>query len=266
MKRPKWKRWIAVASVIAIASAATAAPSPGEGKTDALRLVDRVVEASATAATLSADFVYTVTSAKQQQAVTGSVKLAKPNLARFRYEQLLRPAFPAPIASDGERLFTFTPESFDEQTRRFKPGPFDPLLGAAQASGLVPGGGRVDSGPVEASGKNLLLWDFAPVQAFFDAEYALARNVYVRDRSKLELEKPQTIDGVRYQVLFHRFEPGNIAGGESSAFDQRLYVAPDGLIHMYLLEFTSAGAGGAQMARLKNVRLNEPIDESAFEF
>lgn len=228
-------------------------------------ILQRVKDASADARTLSADLVYTVTSAKQQQLVLGKIKLAKPNYARLTYSYMAQPAFPNLVASDGETVYTFTPSSFQEN-RTFAPGPFDSALGAKQASGLVPGGGRFDEQPSDVSGREILLWDAALIQAFFDPIQAIHGQLYVRDLANLVAEEPVEIDGVLYDVLYHRFIPGNIAGGESSSFHQRLYVAPDGLIHMYILEFQSAGAAGTQVARLKNVKLNEPMNADNFIF
>ena len=95
---------------------------------------------------------------------------------------------------------------------------------------------------------------------------AIHRQLYVSDLADLVAEEPVEVDGVLYDVLYHRYTRGNIAGGELSSFNQRLYVAPDGLIHMYVLEFQSAGAAGTQVTRLKNVKLNEPMAADDFSF
>ncbi|MEO1496621.1 MAG: hypothetical protein AAFV43_05670 [Planctomycetota bacterium] len=216
--------------------------------------------------TLSGSFLYTVTSARQQQQVVADVRLMKPNFARLKYTYQANPAFPAIVASDGKKLHTFTPELFDNGTRSFREGPYDSLLGAKQASGLAPGGGSFASTPVARNGANIRLWDAAPIQAFFDPGLAVERHLYVRDFAELEWEPRVEIDGVLYDVVYHRFEQGNIAGGEGSAFDQRLYVGPDGLVHMYVLEFESAGARGVQVARLHNLVLNEPMEAADFAF
>ena len=225
----------------------------------------RLVSASAWAKTLSADFVYTVTSAKQQQLVRGEVRMMKPNLARFRYDFMANPAFPSPIAADGEKLYTFTPSSF-KSNRTFTPGPYDSLLGAQQASGLIAGGGKITNEKLDPNGRNILLWDAAPIQAFFDPEFAIRRHLYAGDLSELIIEDPVDLDGVAHDVIYHFYRFGNIAGKEKSSFHQRLYVAPDGIIRMYVLEFESAGARGTQVMRLKNVRINEPMDPSEFAF
>lgn len=228
-------------------------------------ILQRVEDASADARTLSADLVYTVTSAKQQQMVLGKIQLMKPNYARLTYSYMAQPAFPNLVASDGDKVYSFTPSSF-QANRTFAPGPFDSILGAKQASGLAPGGGQFDERSSDAKGGSIVLWDAAPVQAFFDPVNAIYGQLYARDLSDLVAEGPVEIDGVTYDVLYHHFIPGNIAGGESSSFHQRLYVAPDGLVHMYVLEFQSAGAAGTQVARLKNVKLNEPMDAKDFVF
>lgn len=229
------------------------------------KILHRLQEASENTSTLSADFVYTVTSAKQQQLVLAKVRLKKPNYARITYSYMAQPAFPSLVASDGNEVYTFTPSSF-QPNRTFAPGPFDSVLGAKQASGLAPDGGKFKAFPSEADGKDLLLWDAAPIQAFFNPTWAIRRQLYAHDLSELVAEDPVEIEGTTYDVLYHRYLAGNIAGGEQSSFHQRLYIAPDGLIHMYILEFQSAGAGGTQVARLKNVKINEEMSEDSFLF
>lgn len=225
----------------------------------------RIATASAQTKTLSADLIYTVTSARQQQFTRGSVKLMKPNYARVTFDYLAQPAFPSLVASDGKHLHTFTPSSFRED-RRFNPTPdFDPLLGAKQASGLAAGGGRYTKQASPTDGSGVVLWDAAPIQSFFTPRGAVWQ-LYARGYDDFTLEPPVEIDGVKYDVLHHHFERGNIAGGENSEFDQRLYVAPDGVIHQYVLEFESAGARGTQVTRLKNVVTNTPMEEADFEF
>lgn len=234
--------------------------------TPAAKTVEEVVErmraGCESAETLSADLVYSVSSAKRQQLVHGKVKLKKPNLAKLEYSFIAEPAFPSLVGCDGETVCTFTPESFRED-RTFEPGPYDPLLCARQASGLAGGGGRFGYEPAGDKASRVKLWDAAPVQAFFDPIWA-ARQLYSPSFEDFELIEPQTLDGIRYEVLYHRYETGNIAGGANSAFDQRLYVAPGGLIHQYLLEFESAGARGVQVARLKNVETNAEMAEEDF--
>ena len=82
----------------------------------------------------------------------------------------------------------------------------------------------------------------------------------------MDAEGDQELDGVTYKVLHHHFGGGNIAGGENSDFEQRLYVGPDNLIHMYVLEFTSAGRPGIQIMRLRNIKVNVPMTRSSFAF
>ncbi|WP_146444203.1 LolA family protein [Botrimarina colliarenosi] len=226
------------------------------------KLLGRMHDACNDAKTLSADLVYTVSSVKRQQLVTANVKLMKPNFAKVEYTYIAEPAFPSLLGCDGDRVCLFTPSSF-RADRTFEPGPFDPLLGAQQASALAKGGGSFSFAPADGEASNVRLWDAAPLQAFFNPDWA-ARQLYASDFSEFNLESPQTIDGVRYDVLYHRFQQGNIAGGASSNFNQRLYVAPDGLIHQYVLEFQSADAKGVQVARLKNVETNEPMDAEDF--
>ncbi len=253
--------WIAAALPVAAQQEFVLA---GEDREPLREVLQRMREGCGGAKTLSADFVYAVTEPKRQQLVTAKVKLMKPNFAKVEYTYIAEPAFPSLLGCDGDRVAIFTPSSF-RPNRTFKPGPFDPLLGAQQASAKAEGGGSFAFEPAQPDANNVRLWDAAPLQAFFDPAWA-ARQLYAGGFSQFELETPKTIDGVQYDVLYHRFEQGNIAGGASSAFDQRLYVAPDGLIHLYVLEFKSAGAKGVQVARLKNVKTGEPMDEADFRF
>lgn len=247
---------LAMALAMLLIPAFSSALDPA-GKRSVEGILARMQRGSDATKTLSADLVYSVSSAKRQQLVRGSIELMKPNLAKVVYDYLAEPPFPCLVGCDGQTVCTFTPDSF-RRDRTFEPGPFDPLLGARQASGLVGGGGRFNHEPVGEDARQVRLWDAAPLQAFFDPIWA-ARQLYSPGFEAFELLEPQTLDGVRYDVLYHRYETGNIAGGAGSAFDQRLYVAPDGLIHQYVLEFESAGARGVQVARLKNVETNTPM-------
>jgi outer membrane lipoprotein-sorting protein len=229
-------------------------------------ILKRVQAAYRRTTTLSADFTYTVTSAKRQQVVEGRVLLKKPNLARVTFSYLREPAFPSLVASDGKLFYTFTPDSFNTTTREFTAMPFNPRLGAKQASGLLPGGGTISRSPVTPSGDNLRLWDATTVQAFFDPISAIQRTLFIENPNLLTYEGKQTLNGVTYRVLRHYFPNGNIAGGEDSPFNQWLYIGPDDLIHQYVLEFVSAGKPGVQVARLTNIRTNRPIQDSAFTF
>lgn len=244
------------------------AASPAQRRVDprVKSLLDRVGRASRAARTMSADFTYSVNSVRRQQFIAGRVRMMKPNYARVTFSHLAEPAFPNLVASDGQRAYTFTPSSFRTDTRTFTPDPaFDPAAAARQASGLAAGGGTLRSEPVSPNGVDLRLWDGIPIQAFFDPTAAL-RYLYYSDPSELRYEGEQTVDGVRYRVLSHHFANGNIAGGERSPFDQRVYVGPDDLIHMYVLEFRSAGRPGVQVVRLRNVRVNAPMAPADFAF
>ena len=229
-------------------------------------LLRRVQAAYRRANTLTADFTYSVTSVKRQQLIEGRLRLKKPNLARVAVTYLREPAYPSLIGSDGKAMFVFTPESFDSQTRRFRATPFDSVTGAQQASGTVPGGGTIASVPVAPDGSDIRLWDAAPVPAFFSPMDALRNTLYVSDPNRMQYEGKQTVNGVTYEVLRHRYQTGNIAGGENSAFDQRLYIGPDSLIHQYVLEFRSGGRPGIQVVRLENIRINVPLNDADFAF
>jgi outer membrane lipoprotein-sorting protein len=249
--------------------AKSALPSPARPAAPDPRtaaLLQRVQAAYRRANTLTADFTYSVTSVKRQQIVEGSLKLKRPNLARVTYTTLREPAYPNLIASDGKRIYTFTPDSFNRATRRFRNVPFRAALGVKQASGAVAGGGTITSAPAAPDGGNIHLWDATPVQAFFDPTAAIRGTLFVADPNTLQYEGTQTLDGVTFRVLRHHYENGNIAGGEQSAFDQRLYIGPDDLIHQYVLEFRSGGRPGVQVVRLRNIRVNTPLRNADFAF
>ena len=231
----------------------------------AAALLRRIQTATMAAKTMTADFTYTVTSVKQQQMVTGKMRLMKPNFARLTFSYMARPAFPNLVASDGTNIFTFKPNSFLPD-RPFAKGSFDSWRGALCASGALPGGGTISTTPAHPDGHNVHLWDAMPLQAFFDPEVAIRAYLYLSDLDELDSEGEQELDGIAYKVLHHRVEGGNIAGGENSDFEQRLYVGPDNLIHMFVLEFTSAGRPGIQIMRLRNIKVNVPLTESAFAF
>jgi outer membrane lipoprotein-sorting protein len=150
--------------------------------------------------------------------------------------------------------------------RTFAPGPHDPVLAARQASGLAAGGGTIIREKVSSHGRELRLWDSLALQAFFDVRTALRANLYTRDLTSLRVEGTRVVDGISYTVIFHRFKDGNIEGGARSDFDQRVFVAPDGIIHRYELGFTSNGKPGLQVMQLRNVKLNEPMTREAFAF
>jgi outer membrane lipoprotein-sorting protein len=219
-------------------------------------LLAALTKASESFTTLTADFRYSVNSARHQQLVVGKVRLMKPNFARLTFEYIAEPAFANVVAADGERVYTFKPDR--------KP-PFNPTLAAARASGFESGGGRIEAKPATADGEDVRLWDGIAIQAFFNPAAALTY-LYLGDEMPLTEEKAQTIDGVVYKVIHHHFEDGNIAGGEKSPFEQRLYIGPDGLIHQYVLEFMSAGARGTQIMRLTNIQTNQPMTRESFAF
>ena len=231
----------------------------------AVALLRRIQTTTLAAKTITADFTYTVTSVKQQQMVTGKMRLMKPNFARLTFSYIARPAFPNLVASDGTNIFTFKPSSFLPD-RTFAKGPFDSWRGALCASGALPDGGTISVTPAHPDGYNVHLWDAMPLQAFFNPEVAVRQYLYVSNLDELDLDGEQELDGVTYKVLHHRVEGGNIAGGENSDFEQRLYVGPDNLIHMYVLEFTSAGRPGIQVMRLRNIKVNVPLTKSSFAF
>lgn len=228
-------------------------------------LLRRLRTAALRTKTMTADFVYTGTSVKSQQMVTGSFRVMRPNFARIQFSYMTHPGFPNLVASDGKTVTTFTPDSF-LPNRAFADAPFDSLLGARQASGLAAGGGTYSTQPAEATGANLHLWDGIPFGAFFDPERAIAQYGYVGSMSELKYEGTQKIDGVVYEVLSHHFTNGNIAGGENTPFEQHLYIGPDSLIHEYVLEFNSVGRHGVQVMRLSNIKTNVPLTAADFAF
>lgn len=218
-------------------------------------LLRRVEAASRAAKTMTADFTYSVTGIKRAQFVTGSIRLRKPNFARIEFSHVAEPAYPNVFASDGKKVYIFTPSNFDARTRTFsRDAGFDPVSGAKSASGLG-GGGKVTTLPAEPDGSNIHLWDSIAIQSFFNVQAGIGY-LYHGNISELRYEGEQTLDGVKYRVISHYFANGNIAGKEQSPFWQRLYIGPDDLIHRYVLEFRSGGRPGVQMMRLENIRLN----------
>ncbi len=227
-------------------------------------LLQKISTAAAAAQTVSADFTYSVTSVKQQQLITGKVLMMKPNFMRITYDYMARPAFPNPVAADGEKIYTFTPKSF-LPNRTFRDAPFDSILGARQASGLVPGGGTYSTSPTSPDGSNIHLWDSIALQAFFNPATAL-HFLYYSKPGELKSEGQKEINGVTYDVIQHHYVNGNIAGGENSSFEQHVYVNPAGFITMYVLEFTSNGRPGVQVMRLSNIQTNIPLTKADFAF
>ncbi len=231
------------------------------------KLIERVGAATTAAKTITADFTYTVTSVKQQQTIVGKMRLMKPNFSRLTFSYIARPTFPLTFACDGKTRFIFQSDSFKPMSPLATiPAAFDPVLEAKYASGLLPGGGKITTIEAKTDGSDLHLWDAVPYQAFFGVESAIRNYVYASDLNELDIEKEQKIAGVTYRILHHHFKNGNIAGGESTPFEQRLYIGPDDLIHMHVLEFTSLGRTGIQVMKLTNLKVNAPMKEEDFTF
>jgi hypothetical protein len=228
-------------------------------------LLDRVIEATMAVNTMTADFRYSVDHpVNPPQVVTGSVRMMKPNFICVTYTSIARPAYPSLIASDGTTRWSYTSSGFRFRRPYTSPEDFDPLLEAQYASGLISGGGKITTNIVERTGSDLYLWDSIAIQAFFGPEYAVNR--HLGDTDDFESEGEEVVNGVPYRVLYHRIEHGNIAGGELSPLDQRLYVGPDNLIHRYVLGFTSREQAGVQTMELSNVRTNLPMRAEDFAF
>lgn len=223
-----------------------------------------VVAATMAAQTMSADFIYSVHTQNPAQEVRGSVRMMKPNLIRITYSSIARPAYPSLIASDGTTRYTFTSSSFRGRFPYSSPQGFDSLLEAKHASGLILGGGKITTNIVEPDGSNLQLWDSVAVQAFFGPERAINR--HLGDIDNFDYEGEETINTVNYRVLYHHVPSADIAGGERTPFDQRIYVGPDNLIHRYVLEFMSAGNPGKQVMELSNIQVNVPMRPEDFAF
>lgn len=228
------------------------------------KIVDRLGERYAELQTFSADFEYIVRSATRAQVVRGHARFMKPNFARLTFDRIAEPAYPNLVGSDGKLAYTFTPRGYNKDV---KPAPFpgyDPLAAARQASGLEPGG-EIRSAKVSRDGRELRLWDSILLQAFFDIPSAL-EYFYSGRKSFITVEGSRTLDGVRYTVLYNHLSGGAVAGGTMSDFEQRLFIGPDGLLHLYTLQFKEAGAAGLQMMRLSNIKLNEPMTAESFAF
>ena len=118
---------------------------------------------------------------------------------------------------------------------------------------------------MQRDGSNIRLWDSILIQSFFNPTTAL-RFLYARSPDDYRVEAPQTINGTSSNVLYHRFAGGQIEGGDRSVFDQRLYVAADGIIHRYVLEFTADKKPGTQIMELTNIKTNEPMTKESFAF
>lgn len=199
-------------------------------------LLKKVQAATQAARTLTADFTYSVASVKRTQRAEGSVKLMRPNVAAVRFSHLSGAPFARLVAADGTTVWRFDPTANAYQKRAADP-----------------------------QGKDIRLWDAAPIQAFFDVPSAMRECVYVRDLNDLKYAGVETLNGVAYQVLEHRMQ-GVVAGGESSPFRHRLYVGPDNLIRKHVLLFRSGGQPGVQVAELSNIKTNVPLAASDFTF
>lgn len=252
-------------------------------------LLAQINAGNAALTTLSADFSYTVTSTRRQQRITGKVRLMKPNYARITFDTITEPAFPNIVASDGARLTTFTPANYRPSSSFSPPtpsvdyvggsnmsdtvyrppylvaGPFDPIAAARSASGLTAAGGSFSTSRVQPDGSDIRLWDSILIQSFFSPSAAL-RFLYARSSDDYCVEEPKTINGTSYNVLYHRFADGQIEGGDRSVFDQRLYVAADGVIYRYVLDFTADKKPGTQIMKFTNIKTNEPMTKESFAF
>lgn len=199
-------------------------------------LLEKVQAANEAARTMTADLTYAVTSVKRTQRAEGTVKLMRPNAALITFSQLIGAPFTRLIASDGTTVWKFDPKQNTYQKQA-----------------------------VNAQGKNIRLWDAAPIQAFFDVPSAMRECVYVRDPDAVKHAGEETVNGVNYQVLEHRMQ-GLVSGGESSPFTHRLYIGPDYLIHKHMLLFQSGGQPGVQVAELSNIKTNVAMTAAEFSF
>ena len=234
------------------------------GAPSATKLVDKLAATYLSLQTLSADFTYSVQSKTRHQIVTGHARLMKPNFARLTFERIAEPAYPNLIASDGRQAYTFVPENYSASVQPLPSASHNSVLAAQQASGSV-AGGQIKTAPVSHDGKELRLWDSIVLQAFFSVR-AASEYFYAGRISLMTIEGTRVIDGVAYTVLYHHLSGGSIAGGAMSDFDQRVYIGPDGLIHMSVLVFQEAGAPGIQMMRLRNIKVNDPMSPESFIF
>jgi outer membrane lipoprotein-sorting protein len=272
------------------APAQPSAAAPAISKSEAVNaLLAQITEGNAALTTLSADFAYTVTSTRRQQRITGKVRLMKPNFARITFDSIAEPAFPNIVASDGTLLTTFTPANYRPSSSFSPPapsvdfvggsnmsdtvyrspyfvaGPFDPVAAARGASGLAADGGSFSTSRVQRDGSNIRLWDSILIQSFFNPTAAL-RFLYASSSDDYRVEAPQTINGTSHNVLYHRFANGQIEGGDHSVFNQRLYVAANGIIHRYVLDFTADKKPGTQIMEFTNIKTNEPMTKESFAF
>ena len=188
----------------------------------------------------------------------------RPNFARLKYSYIAQPAFPNLMGSDGTAKYSFRSKYYSLEHPFNVPENYNPKLEAKYASGLMSGGGKITKLDVAEDGRDIHLWDGMPLQAFFGPENAIRSYLYVTSLTDLKREKERTIEGVKYKVLYHHLVNGNVAGGEGSDFDQRLYIGPDNLIHFYVLEFKLDNKPGVQVMRLDHIKLNVPMKKKNF--
>ena len=198
-----------------------------------LSLLNKAQSAADGGKTMTADFSYVVSdpdgSLKKD---VGTLRLMKPNYAAISYNTGLPTA--TEIHSDGQTVWT-----------------------------LHPAGNSYQQVTADPQGKNINVWRLINIGGFFSVYTWVRRGVYA-EPSELHYRGRETVGGVEYAVLEHKMV--GTMKGKASAFDQKIYIGPDSLIHRFTLDFVLDGKPGREVAELTNVRMGEPMQPTEFAY
>ncbi len=196
-------------------------------------LLDKAQEAADADKTLTANFSYVVNDpVGGLKKDIGTVKMMKPNYAAISYNTGLPTA--TEIHSDGQSLW-----NYHSGTNSYTKKDADP------------------------QGKNVNVWRLITVGGFFDVYTWVRQGIYA-DPSELHYIGRQTIDDTVYQVIEHKMV--GTMHGQSVPFDQKLYIAPDHLIHRFTMDFVIDGKPGTEYADLTNISLDSPMQPADFAY
>jgi len=196
-------------------------------------LLDKAQKAADADKTLTANFSYVVNDpVGGVKKDIGTVKLMKPNYAAISYNTGLPTA--TEIHSDGQSLW-----NYHSATNSYTKKDADP------------------------QGKNVNVWRLITVGGFFDVYTWVRQGIYA-DPSELHYIGQQTIDDTVYQVIEHKMV--GTMHGQSVPFDQKLYIAPDHLIHRFTMDFTIDGKPGTEYADLTSIHLGSPMQPADFVY
>lgn len=112
-------------------------------------------------------------------------------------------------------------------------------------------------------GANINVWRLITVGSFFSVDTWVRQGIYA-DPSELHYIGRQTIDGTEYQILEHKMI--GTMYGKDVPFDQKLYIAPDHLIHRFTMSFVVDGKPGTEYADLTNISLGAPMQTADFAY